>query len=133
MDNETKQTVLTSFLLIILIIFGVYIVISPTEYDCSKVKPELLSSSLNACFEKELRTEEIELENDKMTKELELNKYKELHKTCRLAFEKGIYNCEEQFRDRMEIAKLVKDFSCDFSVKTTMCTPKMFLWKLWHF
>jgi hypothetical protein len=132
MDKEFKIA-FASFLMVIFTVCGIYVLISPTEYNCNDVKPEVLSSSLKACFEKESKSEKLKLEQDRMEKEFEYKEKQELHKTCRLAIEKGIKNCEDIFSDKMKMGKLIKSYSCESLVKRTICQPKMFLWKLWYF
>ncbi|MCP4914654.1 MAG: hypothetical protein GY909_16175 [Oligoflexia bacterium] len=117
-------------MLIVLVLFAVF---SPTVYDCSEVKSEVLSQSLKTCFEKESYAQKMDLEVSKLEEEMKYKEEVELHKTCRVALEKGIKECSDFFDKSSFKSEISNQSSCSEEVKKALCEPKMFLWKLWYF
>ena len=135
MKDENQESILKAILellVIVGIVLSIYLVFSKTVYDCSNVDNQVVAETLQMCISKEILMEELAHNEEILSKEINLQKDKEKHETCRVALANGIKNCDDVLQNLESFSKITNSKDCSRTVKETLCEPKMFLWKLWY-
>ena len=130
MSKEGK-IVLIQTMILVGSMLSLYILFSSTVYNCDNVNKEVLSNSLNTCFEKQSKTREAEVKETAIVESFKLQKLKERHRFCEELIKSGQKTCEKEKETISSI--MTTNISCHEEVKRTICKPRMFLWKLWFF
>jgi len=149
LSQEDKKNILKIAGGIFAVIFVLYGFMGDTVYDCNDVESRELSSSLNACFEKDTRSKELALKREEIETQKEIKmKEIDLAHELKLTHEKNRHcealkkmgkECPKKLEELAMLKSLQADTllkrrgSCSDEVKATMCKPRFFLWKYWYF
>ena len=127
--NHPKKLILSVIgtLLTLKLLFG------STVYDCSKVEATALNEGLKQCTALSLEEQRLEQEKYKFDEEQELLKLKEenRHKEEMAKIPQSKKALLADTLSSASLKRLSSGHHCPSEVKKLMCSPRMFLWKLW--